>query len=88
MKADIVVRQQRAKRGKSGFHGPDTYVALVVRGDDGVPVGSLPLSEHNIKRHGWSVERFGEGYREHCGPRSSLGLALAMARARKEELER
>ena len=80
-RAYVKVRSsQHAKRGRrSGFTGPDTYVAVQV-----VPDGELALhclDDRVARKKGILIVRFGAGCRLHDDPRSALGLALAEARA-------
>lgn len=79
MKAEVVVRSQHAKRGRSGFGGPDCYVAVVERPEGAPAVEGRPLSQANIRRFGWKVRRIGEGYSKYSGPRSMLGKAIREA---------
>jgi len=80
MKAEVHVRSQHS-RGSSAhtFGGPDTYVAVTVAPDDAV----VPrvLNEKILRKRGIKIRYFGEGYKEHDGPRSMLGMALARAHA-------
>ena len=85
---DIVTRSQHSVGSSSNtFGGPDRYVAAVVRPADSEPVGTHPLSTHNIRRYGWEVISCGEGYSRHTGPRSMYGMAVARAEQIKAEIE-
>jgi hypothetical protein len=77
--AKVEVRTKHAKRGRSGFCGPDKYVAVTVA-EAGVAV-PYALNEKRLRKLGVSVEYFGDGYGQHSGPRSMLGRAIAEARA-------
>lgn len=74
----LEMRSQHSVGSGSGkFGGPDTYVAVQV-----VPQGAEPLKALNpvsAERRGIRIERFGEGYRGHSGPRSALGQAVKAA---------
>lgn len=72
--AQVVVRAQRAKRGASGFSGPDTYVAVAVW-ESGQVVPSLCADA----QFPWTW--IGEGYYKHRTARSALGVALDRAHA-------
>lgn len=79
MVASIHTRSQHAKTGRSGFSGPDTYVAVTI-----APEGAtLPyaLRRDVLANHGIIIRYFGEGYGKYSGPRSALGRALAAATA-------
>ena len=84
----VIVRSQPARTGKRGFHGPDTYVAVV-----SVPEGiafnpaSTPLQTARLEAKGIRVEYMGEGYGQHSGSRSALGQAIASAQARVRDLQ-
>jgi hypothetical protein len=77
MKQMFVRSQHSAGSSSGGFGGPDTYVA-VVSGPEPLPAYT-PLQRDRLQRKGYTVEWIGEGYREHTGPRSSLGKAIARA---------
>lgn len=72
----VVERSQPSKQGRSGFRGPDTYVAVVrIPSEmDVVP----PLTADAEKRGVFVVWR-AVGYRALTGPRSALGRARATA---------
>lgn len=72
--AQVVVRAQRAKRGASGFSGPDTYVAVAVY-ESGQVVPALRADAP------FPWKRVGEGYHKIRGARSMLGKALDRAHA-------
>lgn len=85
--AFVTVRSRPAPKGRSGFSGPDRYVALVV-----VPPGVkwdqwTPLREDRAKKLGVRIEIYGYGYGAHTGPRSSLARAIGLATAALDELE-
>jgi hypothetical protein len=88
MRYQIHVRSQNVKTGRSGFHGPDTYVA-VTEAPDGVEV-PYALSVPALEKRGIKLYRFGQGYKKHTGPRSAFGKAMAAAlefvEARQAEL--
>lgn len=77
MRAIVEIRSQKAS-GKWPKVGPDRYVAVQI-----VPDGIEPLtvlrSDVAAKR-GIEIVNCGEGYRQHTGPRSSFGKALAKAK--------
>lgn len=79
MKAYLEVRSQKSKgSGLGRFGGPDTYVAVQI-----VPDGVeklYALDERSARKRGIQIKYFGEGYHNHCGPRSRLGRALAEAK--------
>lgn len=82
----VVTRSQHAKRGRSMFSGPDTYVAVV-----GIPEGvecPYVLNRKVLAKRGISFTYFGEGYREHIGPRSMLGKLIANAERFAREREK
>jgi len=84
MLAIVEVRSQHAKRGRSGFRGPDTYVAVQI-----VPDGVRPLSRldrRSCHKKGIRLVYFGEGYSQHRGPRSALGKALRAAEEYANEI--
>ena len=70
MKLAVVTRRQHAKTGRSGWQGPDSYIAVTSR-DPNSPLYSLG-------RNIWWWH-FGEGYLKNQGPKSSLGQAMAEA---------
>ena len=73
----IIVRGQKPKTGRSGEHGPDTYVAILT-----VPDGAVipdVLNRHVLAKRGIGIDQIGEGYSRHRGPRSMLGQAIALA---------
>ena len=78
MKAIIEKRSQKAS-GRWPKCGPDTYIAVQL-----VPDGVEPLTALRrdiARKRGIEIVYCGEGYRQHTGPRSSLGLAIAEAEA-------
>lgn len=79
MKAYVEIRSQHSRGSVANrFGGPDTYVAVQV-----VPEGAerlRVLRRDLAERRGIRIEYCGVGYREHTGPRSALGRALAEAR--------
>jgi hypothetical protein len=77
MKAEVHIRSQHAKKGRSGFSGPDAYIAVTIA-PEGVEV-PYPLNQTVLAKRGIEIHYFGEGYREHQGPKSSLGRAIAAA---------
>jgi len=70
MKLAVVTRRQHAKTGRSGWQGPDSYIAVTSRD----PHHPLYSSGRNVW---WWY--FGEGYLKNQGPKSSLGRATAEA---------
>lgn len=78
-KAYLEVRSQKSKGSSQGhFGGPDTYVAVQI-----VPEGVerlTALSQPSAKKRGIEIRYFGEGYHNHSGPKSMLGIALAKAK--------
>lgn len=77
MLALVETRSQHARTGRSGYHGPDTYVAVQIVPHDVAPLRSLNR-RHAVAR-GIVIIYCGEGYARHGGPRSQLGQALAYA---------
>lgn len=78
MKYGIHVRSQHAKHSRrTRFHGPDAYVAVTMAPES----ANVPyvLNQHNLELRGIKIKYFGEGYREHQGPRSALGTAIKQA---------
>ena len=78
MKAIVEIRSQKS-RGTFPRCGPDRYVAVQV-----VPDGVQPLTvlrSDVAKKRGIEIIHCGEGYRQHTGPRSSLGMAIAEAKS-------
>ncbi len=85
-RAYVEIRQQPAKTGKSGWSGPNAYVAVQV-----VPDGQIPLQhlERRVaKNRGIQLVYFGEGYLEHQGPKSALGKALKEAWEYADSIEK
>lgn len=79
MTRHLCIRSQHAKTGRSGFAGPDIYIAV-----QEVPDGVEPLKAlraDSARKRGIRIVYFGEGYSKHRGPRSAYGKALAAARA-------
>jgi len=79
LKAEVHVRRQHSKQSRRfrGFGGPDTYVAVTVALEgDVVP---KYLNRDVLRKRGIMIKYFGEGYRQHHGPRSALGKAIAAA---------
>ena len=83
MKAEVHIRSQHAKRGRSGFSGPNTYVAVTVA-PEGVEVPSY-LNRAVLAKRGIEIFYFGEGYNEYRGPKSSLGRAIRAAQKFADE---
>lgn len=79
--ATICARRQPAKasRRHPGFHGPDTYVALVIH--DGMWCARHPLRRSILEARGYEIIHCGQGYGQSSGPRSMLWRALARAAA-------
>lgn len=77
MQYTIHTRSQHAKRGRSGFDGPDTYVAVTIAPD----TAQVPyvLNRDVLAARGIKIRYFGDGYQQHSGPRSQLGRALKAA---------
>jgi hypothetical protein len=75
--AQLHVRSQHAKRGYSGFAGPDTYVAVTIA-PEGIEVPYY-LNQAVLAKRDIKIYYFGEGYNQHQGPRSALGKAIAAA---------
>lgn len=75
----VYCRSQKSRgSGLGQWGGPDTYVAVV-----GMPEGvEFPRYANRkvIRDRGGVYEWIGEGYSRYCGPRSSLGQALARAK--------
>lgn len=83
MRYFIETRSQPPKTGRSGWSGPDTYVAVQC-----VPEGTEPLRvlrQDTARKRGIHIKYFGEGYKRHHGPRSALGRALQAAQEWIEE---
>lgn len=84
MQAHVVTRSQHAKVGRSGFGGPDQYMAVVV-----VPEGAdfdsqrTPLREAVLLRKGIRIFYCGQFYRAHVGGRKGSAYANCLAQARK-----
>ena len=78
MIATVHIRKQHTKTGKSGEHGPDTYVAVTVA-PDGVEVPYY-LNQNVLAKRGIKIYYFGEGYGRYSGPRSMLGRSIAAAK--------
>jgi len=74
----LEVRTQPAKIGKSGWSGPDAYVA-VQEAPEGVERLVCLNNKHAVRR-GITIHYMGEGYSRHTGPRSAFGKALLRAR--------
>lgn len=79
MNYHLEVRSQKSKGSSLGrFGGPDRYVAVQI-----VPEGVEKLSvlnrSHAAKR-GIVIHYFGQGYHNHAGPRSGLGIAIQRAK--------
>ena len=78
--AQVIVRSQHARKGRSGWYGPARYVTLVVMPEGSPPVGSTPLDERITRKRGWELYHCGSGYSRSGGPGSQLGAALLLAR--------
>lgn len=77
--AQVHTRSQHSKGSNAHrFGGPDTYVAVTIA-PAGVVVPYVLRSDVLAKR-GIEIRYFGQGYREHSGPRSALGQAIAAAK--------
>jgi hypothetical protein len=85
--SEMVVRSQHAKKGKSGYSGPDTYICVVTRDVGGEPVGNHPLTRHNQERFGWAVTYIGEAYSRSSGPRSLMAKYIREAKELVAEIE-
>jgi hypothetical protein len=72
-------RGQHAKKGRSGFSGPNTYVAVTVA-PEGATVPYV-LNSTVLAKRGIEIRYIGEGYAEHSGPRSMLAEAFRCANA-------
>jgi hypothetical protein len=83
MKAEVHIRSQHAKCGRSGFSGPDAYVAVTLT-PDGVEV-PLYLNQNVLAKRGIEIHYFGEGYNRYRGPKSALGKAIAAAKKFADE---
>ena len=79
MKKQVHIRSHRARCGRGGFHGPDCHVVVTVAPLDAVV--PYQLRADVLAKRGITLRYFGEGYRDHAGPRSRLGRALAAAEA-------
>jgi len=78
MIAQVHIRSQHSRGSSSRkFGGPDTYVAVTVAENAEVP---YCLNHRVLRNHGIEIHYFGEGYREHTGPKSMLGRAIAAAK--------
>jgi hypothetical protein len=86
--AEIIIRSQHAKRGRSGFAGPDCYITVIERSADSEPVGSHPLTAHNYERYGWTEHYIGKAYSRSTGPRSIHAALMARARVTSQAIER
>jgi hypothetical protein len=72
-------RSQRSRHSHGKvFGGPDTYVAVQIVPEGVEPLDSLQRAA--AKRRGIQLLYFGEGYRQHDGPSSRLGKAIAQAK--------
>jgi hypothetical protein len=78
MKAIVEIRSRKAS-GKWPKLGPDRYVAVQLVPDGVEPLAALRRDV--AKKRGIEIVYCGEGYRQHTGPRSSLGIAIAEAEA-------
>lgn len=67
------------------FGGPDTYVAVTIA-PEGIAVPYV-LRRDVLAKRGIKIRYFGEGYKEHSGPRSMLGRAITAAERFIEEAE-
>lgn len=81
----VEIRSQHAKRGRSGFSGPDTYVAVLAIPKDKYHPG-IVLNYGVILANGGRIWYCGQGYRQHNGPRSQLGQAIEQAKRKAKEL--
>jgi hypothetical protein len=81
----VHVRSKRALKGRSGWSGPDTYVAVTIA-PEGVNV-PYTLNRSVLSKRGIGIKYFGDGYSDHTTMRSALGRALAAARAFAESKE-
>ncbi len=73
-------RSQHAKRGRSGFSGPDTYVAVTIApADVAVP---LYLNRSVLEKRGIDIVYCGEGYAKYRKTARSM-LNQAIVRAEK-----
>ena len=79
MQYALHIRSQHSRGSSKGFGGPDTYVAVTVA-PNGVTVPYV-LNSDVLAKRGIRIKYFGEGYREHDGPRSALGKTIAAARS-------
>lgn len=77
MQYAVHTRSQHAKRGRSGFCGPDAYVAVTVA-ENGVAVPYV-LNQNVLTKRGIEIFYFGTGYSRYTGSKSQLGKALAAA---------
>jgi hypothetical protein len=77
MQYEVHVRWKGHVKRRGQNHGPDTYVA-VTEAPDGVKV-PYALNSRVLEKRGITLHYFGEGYRDHNGPRSKLGQAIARA---------
>ena len=78
MTYEMHIRSQHAKQGRSGFGGPDTYVA-VTAAPNGAKVPAY-LNSNVLSARGIGIRYFGDGYSRHKGPKSQLGRAIRAAR--------
>ena len=60
---------QHVKTGRSGFAGPDIYIAVQEVPDGVEPLKALRADSARKRVH------FGEGYSKHRGPRSAYAAA-------------
>lgn len=78
MIATVHIRSQHAKKGRKGFSGPNTYVAVTLAPEEAkVPYA---LNRMVLARRGIEIRYFGEGYNRYRGPKSSLGKAISAAK--------
>ena len=86
MQAEIVIRSQHVKKGKSGFGGPNGYIAVLWSDSDDVifpKIFDTRICEKRNIHWRW----IGECYLEHRGPRSAFHKFYKMAEKFVKRLE-
>lgn len=75
MQYNVQIRSKRSVGSSShAFGGPDTYVAVTIAPDNAIV--PYTLNSRVLAKRGITLKYFGEGYREHQGPKSMLGMAI------------
>lgn len=77
---EICIRTQHAKRGRSGWHGPDGYVAVVRRPAGAPRWDRRQLQRKALAKRGYAIRYAGEFYNRSIGPRSRFRAAIERAK--------